>query len=144
MTQPEIAVKALRTVQAALLASIFLYAFVAEKMMQRPTNAPSSSLVTSITILAIAMIFTALVVRSRMVTPAQEKLRDQTDDVEALKRWRIGSLVSLVLVESVALYGFVLRFMGGTRTQSWPFYLAAILIMLVWTPRLDLVSPGSA
>jgi hypothetical protein len=90
------------------------------------------------------MIFIALVVRSRMVTPAQEKLRVQTDDGGALKRWRIGSLISLVLVESVALYGFALRVMGGTRSHTWPFYLAAILIMLMWTPRLDLVSPGSA
>jgi hypothetical protein len=74
MTQPEIALKALRTVQAAFLASILLYGFAAEKAMQRPANAPAPSLVTSITILAIAMIFIALVVRNRMVTPAKEKL----------------------------------------------------------------------
>lgn len=144
MTQPEIAVKTLRTVHAAFLASILLYAFVAEKVMQRPTNVPALSLVTSFTILAIAMIFIAQVVRSRLVAPAQEKLRLQTDDGEALKRWRLGSFLSLILVESVALYGFALRTMGGTRSQTWPFYFAAILIMLVWTPRLELVSSGSA
>jgi hypothetical protein len=144
MTQPEIALKALRTVQAAFVASILLYAFMAEKVMQRPTSAPAPPLVISITILAIAMIFTAQVLRSRMVAPAKQKLRVQTDDVDALKRWRMGSLLSLVLVESVALYGFALRVLGATRSQTWPFYLASIVIMLIWTPSLDLHSSGSA
>ena len=103
-----------------------------------------ASLVTSITILAIAMIFAALVVRGKMVKPAKQRLQVQIDDADALKRWRMGSLLSFVFVELVALYGFVLRALGATRSQTWPFYLAAILIMLIWTPSLDLRSSGSA
>jgi hypothetical protein len=140
MTQPEIAIKVLRTVHAVLIMSIILYAFVAEKVMQRSTSAPARSLVTGMTILAIIMIVVALSVRRRMVSPAKEKLEVEAGDVSALNRWRTGSLISLVFVESVALYGFVLRVMGGTRSQALPFYLVAILIMLLWTPRLDVAS----
>lgn len=123
--------------------SIILYAFVAEKVMQRSTSAPARSFVTGMTILAIVMIVVALSVRGRMVSPAKEKLEVEAGDVSALNRWRTGSLISLVFVESVALYGFVLRVMGGTRSQVLPFYLVAILIMLLWTPRLDVASSGS-
>jgi hypothetical protein len=144
MTQSEIAVKTLRTVQAAFIVSIVLYAFLAERLIQRSANWPERRLVTGFTILAIAMICIALVVRSRMVNPAKERLELDGADSGALNRWRVGTLFSLVLVESVALYGFVLRVMGGTRSQTWPFYLAAIFIMVIWTPNLDLDSSGSA
>jgi uncharacterized membrane protein len=144
MTQSEIAVRGLRIIQAALILSVVLYAFVAARVIQRSASSPVRSFVTSITILAIAMICIALVIRSRMVNPAKQKLELDAADSGALNRWRIGTLISLVLVESVALYGLVLRVMGSTRSQTWPFYLTAILIMVIWTPSLDLDEPGSA
>jgi hypothetical protein len=144
MTQSEIAVRGLRIIQAALILSVLLYAFVAEKVIQRSASSPERSFVTSITILAIAMICMALVIRSRTVNPAKQKLELDAADSGALNRWRIGTLISLVLVESVALYGLVLRVMGCTRSQTWPFYLTAILIMVIWTPSLDLDESGSA
>jgi F0F1-type ATP synthase membrane subunit c/vacuolar-type H+-ATPase subunit K len=143
MTRSEIAVKGLRIVHAALIVSVVLYAFVAEKVFQRSASSPERSFVTSITILAVAMICIALVIRSRMVNPAKQKLELDASDSGALNRWRMGTLISLVLIESVALYGLVLRVMGSTRSQTWPFYLTAILIMVIWTPSLDLDSPGS-
>jgi len=143
MTQPQIAVKLLRTVQAALLLSILLDAFLSEKVIQRSVRSPKGYFVTSITILAIGMLGVALFVRSRMVTPAREKLELDAGDSPTLNRWRIGTLLSLVLAESVALCGFVLRIMGATLSQASPLYLAAILVMLIWTPRLDLASSGS-
>src|SRR4029077_3465809 len=111
MTQPEIAIKALRTVHAIFVASILLYAFAAERVVQRGTSAPSRSFVSAMTILAIAVVLIALVVRSRVVKPAVERLQTEAEDSRALNRWRMGSLISLVFVESVALYGFALRVM---------------------------------
>jgi F0F1-type ATP synthase membrane subunit c/vacuolar-type H+-ATPase subunit K len=137
MTQQEIALKVLRSIHAIFVTSILLYAFMAEKVMQRAASAPSPTFVTSMTILAIAMTLIAATVRRRIVTPAIERLRVESEDPRALNRWRSGSLISFVLVECVALYGFVLRVLGASRPQTLPFYLVAILLMLIWTPRLD-------
>jgi hypothetical protein len=72
-----------------------------------------------------------------MVQPAIESLRLAAEDVRALNRGRVGTLISFVLVECVALCGFVLRVLGAPRPQALPFYLLAILFMLAWTPRLS-------
>jgi hypothetical protein len=141
MTQQEIALKVLRSIHAIFVTSILLYAFVAEKVMQRNTSAPSSTFVTIMTILAIAMTLIAATVRRRIVTPAIERLRVESEDPRALNRWRMGTMISFVLVECVALYGFVLRVLGASRSQTLPFYIVAILLMLIWTPRL---APASA
>jgi F0F1-type ATP synthase membrane subunit c/vacuolar-type H+-ATPase subunit K len=144
MTQQGLALKMLRTLQAAFILSVVLYAFVGEKFMALSATAPASPLVTGFTVVAMGMMLIALIVRSRMVGPARERLEAAADDLDALKRWRLGTLISFVLIESVALYGFVLRVLGATRSQAAPFYLAAIVTMLIWTPRLDLGSSGSA
>jgi len=38
---------------------------------------------------------------------------------------------------AVVLFGLVLRMLGGTFLGSAPFYAVAILLMLLWVPRLD-------
>jgi len=50
----------------------------------------------------------------------------------AVSRWRFGNLLSFVLAESVVLFSFALRFLGGTTWQSLPFYVVGIALMLVW------------
>jgi hypothetical protein len=54
------------------------------------------------------------------------------------RHWRFSTLLSLVLAESIALYGFVLRFMGASRRVSWPFFVCALILMVVWRPQLEL------
>ena len=141
MTQQEISLKVLRSSHAIFITSIRLSAFVAERVMQRGTSVLSPTFVTTMTILAIAMTIIAAIVRRRIVTPAIERLRVESEDPRALNRWRMGTMISFVLVECVALYGFVLRVLGASRRQTLPFYLVAILLMLIWTPRL---APASA
>jgi len=48
------------------------------------------------------------------------------------------------MCESVALFGFVLRMLGGTLLISAPFYVVAILLMLLWTPRLEISRAGQS
>jgi hypothetical protein len=52
-------------------------------------------------------------------------------------------LVSLVFAMTICLYGLVLRFLGAARLVSWSFYLAALILMLVWRPQLDLRGEAS-
>jgi hypothetical protein len=136
MTQQEIALKVLRSIHAIFVVSILLYAFTAEKMVRTTTSPPQPILIAILLAAAAGAIFIALRVRRQMIQPAIESLRLQAEDVRALNRWRLGTLISFVLVECVALCGFVLRVLGAPRPRALPFYLLAILLMLAWTPRL--------
>jgi hypothetical protein len=76
------------------------------------------------------------IVRRQKIAPAIERLRDQPDDRGAIQNLTAGSIVSVVvLAESVVLCGFALRFLGGTRPQAAPFYLAGVFLMLLWWPK---------
>ena len=45
-------------------------------------------------------------------------------------------IVCFVLSEAVALYGFVLHLIGASRAEIVPFFLAAVVLLLVCYPRL--------
>jgi hypothetical protein len=85
---------------------------------------------TGLMIVGIALLF-----RIKMLQPAIENLQEKADDQIALARWRAGNILSFVLAESIVLFGFALRFLGGTITQSLPFYIVGVALMLVWWPR---------
>ena len=77
----------------------------------------------------------ALFLRIKMVQPGAVILQEKPDDQTALARWRAGNILSFVLAETVVLFGFALRFIGGTTWQSLPFYIVGIALMLVWWPH---------
>jgi len=58
------------------------------------------------------------------------------DPAPGLARLRMYYIVCFVLTEVVALYGFVLRFLGGTREDTAIFFLAAGGLFLLCYPRL--------
>ena len=53
-----------------------------------------------------------------------------------LARLRMYYILCFALTEAIALYGFVLRFLGGAREDSAVFFLAAGGLFLLCYPRL--------
>jgi hypothetical protein len=49
----------------------------------------------------------------------------------------MANILSMVLTMTVALFGFALRMVGSSREVAWPFFIASIILMLLWRPRLD-------
>lgn len=92
-------------------------------------------------VMVLCIIGLAAYFRSRYVHPSSEKLRDNPDDAEAAGNWRKGIVLSLVFCESIVLYGLVMRILGVGWNISGIFYAVGILLMLVWTPRLELPPP---
>lgn len=136
MTPQEASVKLLRTIHSVLLFSVPLYALVGEGLARR-TYRPSPALALTFSVVAAVALLLALLARARTVQPARETLRRRPGETAALASWRAGSLVALVACESVALCGFALRLVGHPLAQALPFYLVSVVLMLVWTPRLD-------
>jgi hypothetical protein len=140
MTPIELNVRQTRILHAVMLFSMFLYAVVGEKM--GPAASPlQPSFYRAFVVLAAALVGVALILRSRILMPAVEALKAHPDDPVAWTRWRFGNILTFVLCESVALFGFALRMLGGNLAASLPFYAAAILLMLIWAPRLDVSDP---
>ena len=133
----------MRILHAVLPISILFYAAFGEKL--GPAEPKDLKILPPLFAApAVVNVLIALFFRARMVQPAEEALRLRADDALALGRWRAGNIVVLVMCESVALFGFVLRMLGGTLLISAPFYVVAILLMLLWTPRLEISRAGQS
>jgi hypothetical protein len=122
---------------AVFLLSLLLFAYQAEQLEGAGTG-NSTILPGALVLAAVFDGLIALYFRRKRLSPALEKLRRDSNDTGALTEWRFSTLLSLVLAESIALYGFVLRFMGASRRVSWPFFVCALILMVVWRPQLEL------
>lgn len=56
--------------------------------------------------------------------------------VERLAKLRTYFIVCYVFCETVALYGFVLRFMGSSLMDAAPFFAGSLLLYALCYPRL--------
>jgi hypothetical protein len=118
-----------------LLISMVLYVYIVLVVLHPQPRDADPAIKIGTGACAAASIGLALLVRSRKVSPAIQKLQLNPDDVEAVARWRSGNLTSYVFVEAVVLYGFALQFIRGTFAQSIPYYVVGPAIMLLWWPR---------
>lgn len=130
----EATLRLLRIIQAAVLISVAFYVAIAEKVGPHEAR-DVKQLQTILMLFAGSLVVTILFFRQRVLRPAEEVLRMQSEDAVALRRWRTANLVTLLCSEAVVLYGMGLRFLGGTLSQAAPFYAAGVLLMLVFTPR---------
>ncbi len=124
----------MRLIQIAMLVSIALYVVVGEKVaLHAPT--PKSTLFYGISFISISMVGAIFVVRRTLVMPSEGVLRERPDDVVNLARWKSGYIVTFAFCETLALFGLVLRLLGFTLSQVWPFYLGGFALMLFFAPR---------
>ena len=148
MTNAAANLKQMRVIHVTLVVAVFLYALTAEQIIRRANaatrNTPSATLLGGITFVAGLDGLVAYYFRRTKLEAALDKLRRNRNDQDALKQWRFATLLSLVLALSVGLYGFALRFLGASRRVSWSFSLAALILMLLWRPKIELASgiPG--
>jgi hypothetical protein len=137
--------KQMRTIQVVFLVALALYVYTSELVAGKNGSEISAPFLYGITILAGLDVLVALYFRRTKLIPAAESLRQDANDAAALRQWRSGTILSMVLVMSIGLYGFVVRFMGAPRPISWLFYGAAFLLLLAWRPNLKVPAelPGA-
>ena len=133
------ALKTLRAVQWSMLASVLIYAALAEVVRPGPRPVdPSLSYI--FTTLGVAIVGVIFVVRRTLVLRAAASLATHPDDVLSLNHWRTGYLATYALCEALALFGLVLRFFGCSFQQSVPYYIGGFVLLFFFRPRL----PASA
>jgi hypothetical protein len=126
--------KLLRAVRLFLLASIVLYAVIAERFGPAP-KAQAPLLFYVITAVAISLIATMFAIRRGRLARLERVLSSDQEDIAALNPWRATYILIFMACEAIALYGLVLRFLGSTFMQVAPFYIAGFVLMLYFAPH---------
>jgi F0F1-type ATP synthase membrane subunit c/vacuolar-type H+-ATPase subunit K len=139
LSPAESALRFARLVQMAFLAATVLYGVVLFQLPQSLKPMPPL-LVPVFVLVAASTVGAGVLLRSILVSASAEKLSADSQNPAALARWRTGIIASFSCAESVALLGFVLRFLGADWNIVCLFFVVTILLLLAWTPRLGLPS----
>lgn len=114
---------------------MFLYVYTAEILIPHQTRELSSTLPLAFAFICFVIIGMVLFFRATKIGPALNTLQSKPDDPAALQQWRFGAILTAVLLETIVLYGFALRFIGAAPKVSVPFYAVGIAFMLLWWPQ---------
>ena len=128
------ALRIVRMIRVALMASIVLYAIIGE-LLGGNAASPDTTIYFAVTFLAIADVGGIVFMRRMLVVPAETTLVKQPEDATALNRWRAGHIVIYGLSEAVALFGLVLRFLGFSFSHVATFYAVGLILMMFFGPR---------
>ena len=123
----------LKLLHGMLLTSVALYGvalwFLADEIEAREPTLPLWPF------LLMAGILAALVLYLHQ-TRIQPLLRDATrEPSQRIVQLRFNYIVCYVLAETVALFGFVTRFLGGSWGEAAPFFVVSVLLFGVCYPR---------
>jgi len=129
------ALRHMRIFHIAMLCAIVSYAFVAALL--RPAAGESPLPVEGFWIVAALMVLIAYGFRRKLLPAATRTLLHEPGDAEALGRWRMTNILSMIFASSVSMYGVALRAIGGSGRVVWPFFIVSALLMLWWRPRLN-------
>ena len=127
------AVQRSRIVHLAILVTIPLYAFAGEMIGPPPGDVGFLYKILVAAAMADLGLFTFF--RITMLRSAEEILAVRPDDAATLGRWLAANIVTFMLCETIALFGLVIRFLGGDLVKAGPFYGVALLLLLLVFPR---------
>jgi len=117
-----------------MLASIVLYVLVGQ-LAGPVTRALDPSLSYLFATLGVAIVGIIFVVRRTLVFRAEASLATQPEDTLSLNQWRTGYVATYALCEALALFGLVLRFVGGNLQQAMPYYLGGFVLLFFFRPH---------
>ena len=138
MAAAQNALKAGRVLHLIFLMAAFLYIWVPLSEVQAESREVPLPIVLAIACVALSNVGLAVFFRSRHIRPSAEKLLINPDDASAARQWRRGVILTLVFCLTIVLLGLTLRIVGLTWKIASLFYAVGILLMLAWSPRLDL------
>jgi len=89
---------------------------------------------------AVTDVMVGIAVRKKRVDAPMEVLRREPENGGALTQWRAGNIFSFAQAETVTLFGVALKFLGANWSVAGIFFFLGLVLMLLWTPRLDVAS----
>ena len=136
MNPTKLVLRNMRILHAVFLFTQFQFLLVLHLSNPVGTGVPPT-VVLAFAVVAVADLNVALFFRRRDVKASEEKLRITPNDGAAIRQWRTGTITSFVFAEAISLFGFLLKFLGAEWKFAGPFFAFAVLLLLLWVPRLD-------
>jgi hypothetical protein len=127
--------RSLRITHGTVLVAMVLLVYTAEVLTPHEPRDLGRILPIVFGIVSLQVIGITLYFRTTKIRPALEILQMKPDDPTALQQWRFDAILTAVLLESIVLYGFALRFLGAPAKTSWLFYSVGIVLMFFWWPQ---------
>lgn len=133
-----------RVLHAGLFLTSIAYIVVPLAVIKAQTKEINPAIVAVVSLIAVSDLGIAAFFRGKMVKSAGETLAQNPEDAGAAAKWSRGVLLSLVFCTSTVLLGLVLRILGAGWNVCGVFFIAGILLLLAWTPKLDLPSSSAS
>lgn len=117
----------------ALLAGVGLYWLVLVLLIAGREPTELGAVRTAMQLAGVGAASLVLYLRFGRLPPLLEEVSGDLPD--RLAQLRVLYILCYTLAEAVALFGFVLGFLGGDRLESAPFFAASIALFLLCYPR---------
>jgi hypothetical protein len=122
----------LRVMQLTFILTVALLYFVGSTF-HPAAQAASQPVLWAIVLCAFGSVLMGFLGQGSLLrTPSPSQPAPQGSTVR--KRWFVGHILRFATAESVALFGFVLRALGGPSTAVYILFGASLLLLLLWQP----------
>ena len=91
----------------------------------------------ALAVVVITDVAVGVALRKKRVDAPMEVLRREPENARALTQWRVGNIFLFAQAETVTLFGVALKFLGANWSVAGIFFFLGLVLMLLWTPRLD-------
>jgi hypothetical protein len=123
--------RSIRIVGFVLLSTVPLYFLCAEFLVRSQERVILPAIKNALTLVALLTFLVVLLLRFRFL-PDPSRATSPSEIANMAMRLRMVSMQGMVWSESVALFGFVLRFLGASRNYTLPFYLLGAFGILLF------------
>jgi hypothetical protein len=129
----------LRLLHFMFVRTWFLFILCVQIVKPQP-RAVQPMILYALAALAITDVASGVALRKKRVDAPMEVLRSEPENAAALAQWRGGNIFSFAQAETVTLFGVALKFLGASWLTAGFFFFVGLVLILLWTPRLDLAS----
>jgi len=126
-----------RLVHLAFVVTWFLFIFVLQFELKPAVRPIEPIVLGAIVLAAVSSVNVGWTMRRKLLARAAEALQQELQDGADLARWRAANILSFAFAESVMLFGFVLKMMGASWGIAGWFFAGGLILLLLWTPRLE-------
>jgi hypothetical protein len=132
---PAALLRFLRIVYAAMAGSVFVYLIVLEAIASDLEPQPVATLRTVLIVLAAILATVVLFLRFSVLAGLLSPVASAVPEDRAAKV-RTYYIICFALAETVGLLGFVVRFVGGSRADAFPFFVGSFILFAACFPSV--------
>ncbi|MGD0547114.1 MAG: hypothetical protein ABR991_04725 [Terracidiphilus sp.] len=121
-----------RVLQGAMIVSVLMFFYVL-RVSHPPVQKIDPNFQWAIVFCAISSALAGFIVQKLMLRLPSQSLATARNSA-LLGRWFTGHIVRFATAESVALFGFVLGFMGSTSIVVPLLFAVSLLLLVLWKP----------